>query len=103
MNWVSGLGGIGLAEGLTKLLTEKGRGCKRPCEGAKAPFHSANYRGADPLKPKAGLNGPPARLLILAVANFRHNLVYRVHDCVGSLLRNPMIAILNDNLFPIRG
>jgi hypothetical protein len=25
MNWVSGLGGIGRAEGLTKLLTGKGR------------------------------------------------------------------------------
>jgi hypothetical protein len=41
--------------------------------------------------------------LILAVANFRHNLVYRVRDRVGSLFRNPMIAILNDNLFTIRG
>ena len=44
-----------------------------------------------------------ALLLILAVANFRHNLVYRAHDRVGSLFRNPMLAILNDNLFPIRG
>jgi hypothetical protein len=44
-----------------------------------------------------------ALLLILAAANFRDNLVYRVHDRIGSLFRNPMIAILNDNLFPIRG
>jgi|SRR5271166_1148427 len=43
-----------------------------------------------------------ALLLILAVANFRHDLVDRAHDRIRSLFRNSMIAILNDNLFSIR-
>jgi hypothetical protein len=42
-------------------------------------------------------------LLTLAVAHLGHNLVHRTHDGLGSLFRNSVIAILNDNLFPIRG
>ena len=42
-------------------------------------------------------------LLTLAVAHLGHNLVHRSHDGRGSLFRNSVIAILNDNLFPIRG
>src|SRR5271157_1042043 len=44
-----------------------------------------------------------ALLLILAVAHLRHDLVHRTHNCLGSLFRNSMIAVLNDNLFPVRG
>ena len=42
-------------------------------------------------------------LLTLAVANFRYNLVHSSRDRVGSVFRNCVIAVVNDNLFPIRG
>ena len=42
-------------------------------------------------------------LLTLAGAHIGHNLMNRTHDGLRSLFRNSMIAILNDNLFPIRG
>jgi len=42
-------------------------------------------------------------LLTLAVTYLHHNVVHRCHDGLGSLFQDSMIAILNHNLFTIRG